>query len=195
MRTKLIPCLATLVLVVLTVGAALSQQREPGVSDDSLRHAVQVLERKTGGKVLEVRLSDQTGDPSFDAVIAKGDDLLYMHIAALSDTVTSMEIAQLPEWMVGRELTAYMKSVRQAQLPLAEAITLAERIANKPAIGAGLAAPLSGTNAVLAYNVEVMKAGKRDRIAIDAVTGAPIANPDELYVAWTPVKLVRRMGV
>ena len=123
MRTKLIPGVATLALVVLTVGAALSQQREPGVSDDSLRHAVQVLERKTGGKVLEVRLSDQTGDPSFDAVIAKGDDLLYMHIAALSDSVTSMEVAQLPEWMVGRELTAYMKSVRQAQLPLAQAIT------------------------------------------------------------------------
>jgi uncharacterized membrane protein YkoI len=194
MRMKPIPGLAALALVVLTVGAALSQQREPGVSDDSLRHAVQVLERKTGGKVLEVRLSDQAGDPSFDAVIAKGDDLLYMHIA-LSDSITSMEMAQLPEWMVGRELMGYMKSVRQAQLPLAEAISLAERMANKPAIGAGLAAPLSGTNAVLAYNVEVMKAGKRDRIAIDAVTGAPIANPDELYVAWTPVKLVRRMGV
>jgi hypothetical protein len=104
-------------------------------------------------------------------------------------------MAQLPEWMVGRELMAYMKSVRQAQLPLAQAITIAERMANKPAIGAGLASPLSGTNAVLAYNVEVMKAGKRDRVAIDAVTGARIANPDELYVAWSPVKLVRRLGV
>ena len=195
MRTKLIPGLATLALVVLTIGAALAQQREPGVSENSLRHAVQVLERKTGGKVLEVRLSDRTGDPSFDAVIAKDDDLLYMHIAALSDTVTSIEMAQLPEWMVGRELTAYMKSIRQAKVPLAEAITLAERMANKPAIGAGLAAPLSGTNAVLAYNVEVMKGGERHRIAIDAVTGAPIANPDELYAAWTPVKLVRRLGV
>ena len=195
MRTKLIPGLATLALVVLTIGAALAQQREPGVSENSLRHAVQVLERKTGGKVLEVRLSDRTGDPSFDAVIAKDDDLLYMHIAALSDTVTSIEMAQLPEWMVGRELTAYMKSIRQAKVPLTEAITLAERMANKPAIGAGLAAPLSGTNAVLAYNVEVMKGGERHRIAIDAVTGAPIANPDELYAAWTPVKLVRRLGV
>lgn len=195
MRTKLTPMLSTLALVIFAAGAAFSQQREPGVSDDSLRHAVQVLERKTGGKVLEVRLSDETGDPSFDAVIAKGDDLLYMHIAAHSDNVTSMEMAQLPEWMVGRQLTAYMKSVRQAKVPLAEAITLAERMANKPAIGAGLAAPLSGTNAVLAYNVEVMKGGKRDRIAIDAVTGARIADPDELYTSWTPVKLVRRMGV
>jgi hypothetical protein len=43
--------------------------------------------------------------------------------------------------------------------------------------------------------VEVIKAGKRERIAIDAVSGAPIANPQELYAAWTPVKLVRRMGV
>src|ERR1700689_2816717 len=118
-----------------------------------------------------------------------------MHIAALSDTVTSMEIGQLPEWMVGRELPASMKSARQPPLPRVDSLTLAERVANKPPIGAGFAAPLSGTNAVLAYNVEVMKAGKRDRIGIDAVTGAPIANPDELYVAWTPVKLVRRLGV
>ena len=176
-------------------GAAISQQREPGVSDDSLSHAVQMLERKTGGKVLEVRLSDEPGNPSFDAVIVKGDDLLYMHIAAPSDAITSIEIKQLPEWMVGRKLKAYMKSIRQAQVPLAQAITIGERMANKPAIGAGLAAPLSGSNAVLAYNVEVMKAGKRERIAIDAITGAPIANPDELYVEWTPVKLVRRMGV
>jgi uncharacterized membrane protein YkoI len=97
--------------------------------------------------------------------------------------------------MLGRELKAYVKSIRHAHLPLAQGIALAERTANKPAIGAGLAAPLSGTNAVLAYNVEVMKAGKRDRIAIDANTGAPIANPDEIYGAWTPVKLVRRIGV
>ena len=193
MRTKL--GLAALALVVSAVGAAISQQREPGVSDDSLSHAVQVLERKTGGKVLEVRLSDEPGDPSFDAVIVRGDDLLYMHVAAVSDAVTSIEIKQLPEWMVDRKLTAYMKSIRQAQVPLARAITIGERMANKPAIGAGLAAPLSGSNAVLAYNVEVMKAGERERIAIDAVTGAPIANPDELYVEWTPVKLVRRMGV
>jgi uncharacterized membrane protein YkoI len=195
MRAKSFRSLATLAVLVLTVGAAVSQQREPGVSDDSLSHAVQVLERKTGGKVLEVRLSDERGDPSFDAVIVKGDDLLHMHITALGDDVTSIEVKQLPEWMVGRELTAYAKSIARAQVPLARAITIVERSANKPAIGAGLAAPLSGTNAVLAYNVEVMKAGKRERIAIDAITGAPIANPDTLYAAWTPVKLVRRMGV
>ena len=193
MRTKL--GLAALALVVLAVGTAISQQREPGVGDDSLSHAVQVLERKTGGKVLEVRLSDEPGDTSFDAVIDQGDNLLYMHVAAVSDAVTSIEIKQLPEWMVNRKLTAYMKSIRQAQVPLARAITIGERMANKPAIGAGLAAPLSGSNAVLAYNVEVMKAGKRERIAIDAITGAPIANPDEIYVEWTPVNLVRRMGV
>jgi uncharacterized membrane protein YkoI len=193
MRKKL--SLAAIALVVLTVSVATSQQREPGVSDDSLSHAVQVLERKTGGKVLQVRLSDEPGDPSFDAVIVQGDDLLYMHVAAVSDAVTSIEIKQLPEWMVDRKLTAYMKSIRQARVPLARAITIGERMANKPAIGAGLAAPLSGSNAVLAYNVEVMKAGERERIAIDAITGAPIANPDELYVEWTPVKLVRRLGV
>ena len=195
MRTKSLRSLATLSLLFFTAGAAISQQHEPGVSDDSLSHAVQMLERKTGGKVLEVRLSDERGDPSFDAVIVRDDDLLYLHVAAPSDAVTSIEIKQLPEWMVGRALTAYMKSIRQAQVPLAQAITIAERMAKKPAIGAGLAAPLSGSNALLAYNVEVMKAGRRERIAIDAATGAPIANPDALYAEWTPVKLVRRLGL
>jgi hypothetical protein len=144
---------------------------------------------------LEIRLSDEPGEISFDAVIAKGEDLLDMHIASVNDTVTSIDIAQLPEWMVGRKLTEYMRSIYKAKLPLADAIGMAERKAKEPAVGAGLAKPLSGSNAVLAYNVEVMKGQKRERIALDAITGAPIANPDQLYEEWSPVKLARRLGI
>jgi hypothetical protein len=44
------------------------------------------------------------------------------------------------------------------------------------------------------YNVEVVEGQKRERIALDAITGAPIANPDQLYEEWSPVKLARASG-
>jgi uncharacterized membrane protein YkoI len=190
--------LANLVSAVLTLSVlqpAMSRGTDPGLREGSLRQAVQALEQGTGGKVLEIRLSDEPGEISFDAVIAKGEDLLDMHIAGVNDTVTTIDIAQLPEWMVGRKLTDYMRSIYKAKLPLADAIGMAERRAKEPAVGAGLAKPLSGSNAVLAYNVEVMKGQKRERIALDAITGAPIANPDQLYEEWSPVKLARRLGI
>jgi hypothetical protein len=67
----------------------------------------------------------------------------------------------------------------------------AEERASAPAIGAGLAKPLSGTNAVLAYWVETIKDRDRERLAVDARSGAFIANPEALYVPYTPVKLAR----
>ena len=45
-----------------------------------------------------------------------------------------------------------------------------------------------GDNAVLAYNVELIKDGKPKRVVIDAVTGLPIANPEPLLDPWTPEK-------
>jgi hypothetical protein len=70
----------------------------------------------------------------------------------------------------------------------------AEARDNAPAIDAGIAKPLSGTNAVLAYFVETMKGSTRHESAVDATTGAFIANPDELYEAHTPVDLARRLA-
>jgi hypothetical protein len=85
--------------------------------------------------------------------------------------------------------------IHMAKLPLANAIGMAERKAKEPAVGAALAKPLSGSNAVPAYNVEVMRGQKRERIALNAITAAPIANPDPPYEEWSPVKLARRLGV
>jgi hypothetical protein len=194
MKAQSIAVLASLVFAVLTVGTARAQAVEPGVDDDSLSHAVQVLERQTGGKVLQVRLSDVPGPPSFDALIAKGAELVCMHISS-NDTVTSIKMKKLPQWMLSKTLKAYMKGIDEAKVPLSEAIKIAEHKANKPAIGAGLAAPLSDSNAVLAYYAEVMKGRKRERLAIDAITGASIANPEAIYEPWTPVDLVKRIGI
>jgi uncharacterized membrane protein YkoI len=186
--------LVSAALILSVWQPAMSRETDPGLHQGSLRQAVQALEHSTGGKVLEIRLSDEPGDISFDAVIAKGEELLDMHIAGVNDAVTSIDIAQLPQWMVGRKLTEYMRSIYEAKVPLADAIGVAERKAKELAVGAGLAKPLSGSNAVLAYNVELMKGQKRERIALDAITGAPIANPDQLYEEWSPVKLARRLG-
>jgi hypothetical protein len=193
MKALTLANLVSVALILSVLPPAISRGTDPGLHEGSLRQAV--LEHGTGGKVLEIRLSDEPGEISFDAVIAKGEDLLDLHIAGVNDTVTSIDIAQLPEWMVGRKLTEYMRSIYKAKLPLADAIGMAERKAKEPAVGAGLAKPLSGSNAVLAYNVEVMKGQKRERIALDAITGAPIANPDQLYEEWSPVKLAQRLGI
>jgi uncharacterized membrane protein YkoI len=195
MKALTLANLVSVALILSVLQPAMSQGTGPGLHEGSLRQAVQALEQGTGGKVLEIRLSDEPGEVSFDAVIAKGEHLLDMHVASVNDTVTSIDVAQLPEWMVGRKLTEYMRSIYQAKLPLANAIGIAEFKAKEPAVGAGLAKPLSGSNAVLAYNVEVMKGQKRERIALDAITGAPIANPDQLYEEWSPVKLARRPGI
>jgi hypothetical protein len=195
MKALTLASLVSAALIISVLQPPMSRGAVPGLHEGSLRQAVQALEHSTGGKVLEIRLSDEPGEIAFDAVLAKGEDLLDMHIASGSDAVTSIDIAQLPEWMVGRKLSEYMRSIYKAKLPLADAIGIAERKAKEPAVGAGLAKPLSGSNAVLAYNVEVMKNQKRERIAIDAITGAPIANPDQLYEDWSPVKLARRLGI
>jgi len=53
---------------------------------------------------------------------------------------------------------------------------------------------LGGTNAVLAYFVETIKGSKRHQLAVDATTGAMIANPESLYEPHTPVQLARRLA-
>jgi uncharacterized membrane protein YkoI len=159
----------------------------------ALAHATEMVEQETGGKVLEIRLADEKGDAVFEAAVAHEDAVLYMRIASLSDTVTQITIKDLPLWLTNYKMEAYMNSISRAKVPLVEAIQKAEKEARAPAIGAGLARPLSGTNAVLAYYIETLKGEKRERQAVDAKTGAWIANPEAVYEPWTPVKLLRRL--
>src|ERR1700704_5252848 len=98
MKALILANLVSAVLSLSVLQPAMSRGTDPGLHEGSLRQAVQALEQGTGGKVLEIRLSDEPGEISFDAVIAKGEELLDIHIASISDTVTSIGIAQLPEW-------------------------------------------------------------------------------------------------
>jgi len=171
------------------IGPALTDAAD--ITAASLSTAVDALEAATGGKVLEIRFVDEKRRERFESVVAKPDQVIYMAVDPVTENVTKIAIKELPAWMLNWKLTEYVSSIEKATVPLAKAITKAEAMAGAPAIGAGLAKPLSGANQVLAYNIELLKGGKRRLIAIDATSGAKIANPEALYESWTPVRLVR----
>jgi uncharacterized membrane protein YkoI len=191
------PKLALLLLVLGSFAAqapSLARDEQPIVPMGALAHAAAVLEQSTGGRVLEVRLANAPGAPAFEAAIAQKSGVLYMRIASPSDNVTAIQARDLPSWLLNYHMEAYMRSISKAQVPLDAAIKKAEERDNAPAIDAGIAKPLSGTNAVLAYFVETLKGSTRHTSAIDATTGAFIANPDELYEARKPVDLAKRLA-
>ena len=159
----------------------------------ALAHATMAVEENVGGKALEIRLVDETGEPVFESAVKQEDHIVYMRIEP-HDLVTEIEVSDLPPWLGNYKLDAYMRSIERAKVPLTKAIMDAEQRAKAPAIGAGIMKPLSGTNAVLAYYIEAMKGKKRELLAVDAQTGLPIANPDALYEPHTPVKLARRLA-
>ena len=163
------------------------------VTRSALAEAVQALEDETGGKVLEIRFArDADDEASFEVVLVADDELVYMRAYPVTDILEVLEIAELPPWMAGWTLTAYMRSIAKAEVPLTAAILQAEEAEDAPAIAAGLANPLSATTAVLAYNIELIRGDRPMRVAIDARTGRRIANPEALYESWTPTELVRR---
>jgi uncharacterized membrane protein YkoI len=186
----LVVALLSFGLISLTRG----RDAEPVVPLGALAHAASVLEKDTGAKILEIRLADETGEPAFEAALTKDGTVAYMRIASPSDDVTEIEVNHLPHWLQNYQLDAYRRSVSKAQVPIDAAITKAEQSDRAPAIDAGVAKPLGGTNAVLAYFVETIKGSRRNQLAVDATTGAMIANPQSLYEAHTPVELARRLA-
>jgi uncharacterized membrane protein YkoI len=187
-------CVTVVIGTLVPSPVARGADTEPIVPIGALAHAAKALEQKTNGRTLEIRLTDDAGAPVFEAAIAKGDALVYMRIESVSDNVTEIKVRDLPPWLLNYHLQAYMRSLAEAEYPLDQAIIKAEVRAHAPAIDAGVAKPLSGANAVLAYFVETTKGKSRGQFAIDATTGAFIANPDELYEPHTPVELARRVA-
>ncbi len=173
---------------------ASARDAEPVVPMGALAHAAVILEQSTDGKVLEIRLGDAAGAPAFEAALAKDDAVLYMRIESPSDNVTEIKVRDLPPWLLNYHLEAYLRSVAKAEVPLDAAIIKAEARDHAPAIDAGIAKPLDGSHAVLAYFVETLKGTRRNELAVDATSGAFIANPESLYEPHTPVELARRLA-
>ncbi len=173
---------------------ALAADAAPVVPPRALAHATTAIEKATEGKVLEIRLADQRGAPGFEAAVKKGDDLVYMRIAAVSDDVTEIKVSELPAWLADYHLEGYMRGIDKAKVPLAQAIVQAEELAAAPAIGAGLAKPLSGTQPAVAYLVEMIKGDMRVVAAIDAQSGGFIKDAKSVYEPRRPVELARRLA-
>ena len=191
------PCiLLTAVTIAVVAGVRPATPAQAGSADilrGELTKAVGALEDSTGGKALEIRFVDEVRHDHFESVVAKPDEVIYVAVNPVNEDVTKIAIKELPAWMLNWKLTQYVRSIEKANVPLTKAVADAESLAQAPAIGAGLAEPLTGTNQVLAYNIELLLAdGNRKRVAIDATSGARIANPEEFYEPWTPVKLLRK---
>ena len=139
---------------LMVVAIALAAGIGPALTDAAdmtaapLSKAVDALEAATGGKVLEIRFVDEKGHERFESVVAKPDQVIYMAVDPVTENVTKIAIKELPAWMLNWKLTEYVSSIEKATVPLAKAITKAEAMAGAPAIGAGLAKPLSGANQV-----------------------------------------------
>jgi uncharacterized membrane protein YkoI len=158
------------------------------VTKESLPRAIRAFEAYGGGRVLEVRFGAHGNVPGYDAVVAKDGAFSHLSVDIPANVVTVIKEAEIPAWMASWVLKADAKSLDHAKLHLADGVAKAEDIADAPAVDAGIAAPLSGENAVLAYNVELIKNSGPARVVIDAVTGQPIANPDAIVDTWTPEK-------
>lgn len=191
---KRLAAVLTALVVAFAMVSTAARETEPVVLMGALAHATTAMEETMGGKVLEIRLADEKGEPVFEAALKKGQEVIYVRIASSDEDVIQIKASELPSWLASYKLEPYMRSIDKAELPLVEAIGRAERRSAAPAIGAGLAKPLSGSNAVLAYYVETIKGSKRELLAVDAKNGAFIENPSELYEAHTPVKLARRLA-
>jgi hypothetical protein len=158
------------------------------VDKQTLPLAIAAVEKSSGGRVLEIRFRVLRGAPGFDAVVAKSGAFSHLRIAIPSNTVAEISEVDIPDWMANWVLKADAGSLAQAKLHLVDAVEKAEQITDGAAVDAGVAAPLTADNRVLAYDVEVIKSEKPVRLAIDASTGDPIANPDALLASWTPEK-------
>ena len=193
--TDSIGLIRSVVAVGILAVSPIAQSRdiEPVVQMGALAHAAAILEKTTGERILEVRLANAAGPAAFEAALAKGDALFYMRIT-VGDEATEIELTDLPPWLHDFRLQAYMRSIAKAKVPIDTAILHAEERQRAPAIDAGIAKPLSGSNAVLTYFVQTLKDGKRGLVMIDATSGAFISDPDTLYEPPTPIELARRIA-
>jgi len=157
-----------------------------GVAKQALPVAIAAAEQFSGGRVLEIRFRVRQGAPGFDAVIAKADVFSHLRIELPSRRVTLIAETEVPAALASWVLTAGAKSLDKAQLQLADAVREAEEMTDAPAANAAVAKPLTASNDVLAYEVQVIRDGRSERVVIDAMTGQKIANPASLLAGWSP---------
>lgn len=156
------------------------------VNKQTLPLAIMAAEKFSGGKAMEIRFRVRQGVPGFDAVTAQPGGFSRVRFEIPSSTVAAIGETDVPAWMGDWVLKADARSLAKAKLSLAQAVVKAEETAQAPAVDAGVAAPLTAGNAVLGYNVQVIRNDRPQRLVIDAMTGQPIEDPDQFMEAWSP---------
>lgn len=146
----------------------------------SLPTAITTIEAKTGGKVMNIRFADAGGTPVYDAVVVTPGNVGTARLDARTGNVSGFDHDQVSDQSFDWEHQRDLKSFAQATTPLSTAIATVEQLAGTPAVNAGLATPLTPDNDVLAYNIEVVKDGRVERVAVDAMTDEVIADPSAL---------------
>jgi uncharacterized membrane protein YkoI len=150
----------------------------------SLANAIKAVEQQTGGKVLEIRFENRNGRGVYNAVVSANGALTHARVDAKSDEILKFE-GSTPDWMLNWQARADVRSLNKTTVPLPKAVQTAEQFGVGTAIDASLAKPLTPENAVLAYNVEVVRDGHPVRVAVDANTDQVIADPNMLET-WAP---------
>jgi uncharacterized membrane protein YkoI len=159
----------------------LSAVRNLDVATTSLPKAIAVIEAKTHGKVMNIRFEDDgSGRPVYEAVVVEPHAVGLARFYAGTGKVSGITDDQTPDRTLKWEQLGDVKSFGKATTPLAKAVATVEQIAGAPAINAGLAKRLTLTDNVLAYNIEVLRNGQAERIAVDANSDEVIADPGAL---------------
>jgi len=178
----------TLLLAGTTLAAPqLLEHREPisamgnlAPSSASLPTAISTIEAKTGGKVMDIRFVDAGGAPVYEAVVVTSGTVGLARLDAQTGAVSGFDHDQTPDQSYDWEHQRDLNSFAKATTPLSAAIETAEQLAGTSAVNAGLAEALTPDNDVLAYNIEVVKGGRVERIAVDAATNEVIADPSAI---------------
>jgi hypothetical protein len=151
----------------------------------ALPKAVSNIETLSGGRVVEIRYNNVAGVPSYDVVVAQGDQVRFLRFSRAGSAPLELTETATPAWMLDWRAEKNVNLGQVAKVRLADAIRTAE--ANKggsPAVAAGIARGAADpNNAVKAYNVSILNNGVQQRVAVDSETGSVIANPEAL-AAW-----------
>jgi len=149
-------------------------------SSASLPTAIATIEAKTGGKVMDIRFVDAGGAPVYEAVVVTPGNVALARLDVGTGVVSGFDHDQVSDQSYDWEHQRDLRSFAKATTPLSTAIATAEAAAEAPAVNAGLAAPLTPDNNVLAYNIEIVKYGRVERVAVDATTDQVIVDPSAL---------------
>jgi uncharacterized membrane protein YkoI len=155
-----------------------------GFSGDpgALTHAVTAIEGLSGGRVAEIRFDNIDGAPGYDVVLVKGDNVRFQRINVRGGEPVEFRETKTPKWMLGWRSQGNARLVRDATVPLADAIRTAQASMNgAPAVAAGISHGASNpTTMVHAYNVAILRKGAQRRVAVNSQTGNVISNPETL---------------